>query len=145
MPNTNSVGRDIDLLALRLRAEMVTDRVLVDQVRAIMSEMSPDGTWPDIDYADRARTHWSPAQHTLRTALLARAHRQTGHPMAGQPALERAACPIRVDGARSAERQLVVQLHPHAPTSRAGPAAAGGKAHRWYSSDSMLRARTVQQ
>ncbi|MBL7199615.1 MAG: polysaccharide lyase 8 family protein [Anaerolineae bacterium] len=90
MVDTGSVGRGIDLLSQRLRAEMVTDPVTEDRVRAIVAQMGPDGSWPDIDYADRARTHWSPAQHTLRTALLARAYRQPGHPMSGEPALERA-------------------------------------------------------
>lgn len=49
---------------------------------------NPDGSWPDLDYADTTRSRWQPGQHWDRTLELAQAFRRPGQPGFGQPALK---------------------------------------------------------
>ena len=39
----------------------------------LLTRMAPDGTWPDIDYADQNRTYWKVQGHANRAVLLAAA------------------------------------------------------------------------
>lgn len=50
----------------------------------------PDGSWPDIDYANTDRGGWRTYEHLGRTLNMARAYRATGHSMAGHASLDTA-------------------------------------------------------
>lgn len=50
----------------------------------------PDGTWPDIDYANTDRGGWRTYEHLGRTLSMARAYRAAGHPLEGNPSLDAA-------------------------------------------------------
>ena len=65
---------DLDFVARRLRDELAAGALSEDKALHTIAQLEPDGSWPDIDYEDRARTHWSPTQHTQRLAQLAAAY-----------------------------------------------------------------------
>jgi chondroitin AC lyase len=67
--------QDIDIVAQRLRDELTAGAVSAARARKEIVRLAADGHWHDIDYDDKARTHWSPAQHTHRLARLAAAYR----------------------------------------------------------------------
>ncbi|NLZ05363.1 MAG: polysaccharide lyase 8 family protein [Phycisphaerae bacterium] len=50
----------------------------------------PDGSWPDIDYANTDPGGWRTYEHLGRTLEMARVYRAAGHPMADNPALRAA-------------------------------------------------------
>jgi hypothetical protein len=85
-----SLDQEIDIIADCLREELLSEAAPVDEARTYLSSLAPDGHWPDVDYADASRTHWSPAQHTARMALLARAYHRPGTPLSGSEGVARA-------------------------------------------------------
>ncbi len=76
MRSPNAIYQDIDIIAQRLREELTAITTSADEVNATLVRLAPDGMWPDIDYADVSRSHWSPGQHVMRVAHLAAAYRQ---------------------------------------------------------------------
>ncbi|MBN1642066.1 MAG: hypothetical protein JXA09_12595 [Anaerolineae bacterium] len=77
MRSPHTLMHDLDIIAQRLRAELTAETVPAEEVSAHLARLAPDGRWPDIDYDDRSRTHWSPGQHVARTARLASAYAQS--------------------------------------------------------------------
>ena len=68
MSNPGSESQDIDLIGQRLRAS----RVAGIEVSAFVSEQAPDGSWPDINYADQGMAKWLTFAHLDRTMAMAR-------------------------------------------------------------------------
>lgn len=62
---------DLQRLRDQLKLRIVSDAPHSSVSGGAHGPPSPDGTWPDIDYADRSRGPWSPRLHLLRTRLLA--------------------------------------------------------------------------
>ena len=60
MPTESNINQDIDIIAQRLRDELTAETIPANEVAIMLAQLSPEGSWPDIDYDDRARTHWSP-------------------------------------------------------------------------------------
>lgn len=58
-----------------------------DEVAAWPDRMDASGRWPDIDYATRQRTHWTPAVHLERLRFLAIAFNTPGNPLHEKPAV----------------------------------------------------------
>jgi chondroitin AC lyase len=81
---------EIDTIAHRLREELLSEPAPVDDARTYLASLAPAGHWADVDYTDLSRTHWSPAQHTARMALLARAYHQPGTALSGSEEVARA-------------------------------------------------------
>jgi hypothetical protein len=81
---------DLDVIAQRLRDELTTSALSDSKAFPIVAQLRPDGSWPDVDYADRARAHWSPRQHTRRLAQLAAAYSANLHAPDEADALEQA-------------------------------------------------------
>ena len=54
-------------------------------VRQYLQRLREDGTWPDVDYADRTRGGWATARHMYRVRDFAQAYAQPGHPFQGSP------------------------------------------------------------
>ena len=54
-----------------------------DTVKRYLEGLRDDGTWPDVDYADRTRGGWRTAGHVYRVLELAEAYAQPGHPLQG--------------------------------------------------------------
>ena len=73
-------GRIVDDLAHAERANL-------PKVDALLAAMTPDGAWPDVDYANRHRTRWAPAAHLERLRTLAAAFGVPDSPRFRDPAL----------------------------------------------------------
>ena len=65
---------DLDVIAQRLRDDLTASALSQAQALRLVAQLEPGGSWPDVDYADRARTHWSPHQHAQRLAQVAAAY-----------------------------------------------------------------------
>lgn len=65
-------------------------RDLPAQPRQHLAALRPDGTWPDIDYADKDRAGWKPAQHVYRLLQLAKTYRTRGQELFGDAKLKAA-------------------------------------------------------
>lgn len=81
--------QDLNVIARRLRDELTADAISKAKTRGYLAQLEPDGSWPDLDYEDRARTHWSPGQHPVRVAQLAAAYRAHLHSQDEGDTLER--------------------------------------------------------
>jgi len=76
---------DLEILRARLASEWLAI-VDVPAAQVALAAQSPDGSWPDLDYADNKGTNWPQLQHIERASLLARAYRQPGSALARDPA-----------------------------------------------------------
>lgn len=56
-----------------------------ETVRRYMGTLSEDGSWPDVDYADRTRGGWRTHRHLTQTLAMAQAYKKPGHPLEGDP------------------------------------------------------------
>lgn len=88
-------------LAAWVRAEVpyatIRGRIVEDVTRAeranlprldgLLADLRPDGSWADIDYANRHRTRWAPATHLARLRTLAAAFGAPESPRFRDPAL----------------------------------------------------------
>jgi chondroitin AC lyase len=52
-------------------------------VRSYLRTMKPNGSWPDVDYANTDRGGWTTYQHLSRVLALAQAYSKAGHTLAG--------------------------------------------------------------
>jgi len=78
----------IDTLAQRLHDSLVAP-ALNGSVAKWLGSQSADGTWPDIDYADRSQTGWSPVDHPTRLLALSQAWAKPGSKYQGQDSVLR--------------------------------------------------------
>lgn len=49
--------------------------------------LRPDGSWPDIEYPDKAASEWTPSEHLARLLQMAIAYRAPGQPLLGDKSL----------------------------------------------------------
>ena len=56
---------------------------------SLLLRVKPDGSWPDLDYADTTRSRWQPGIHWERLLLLTQVFRLPGHPAYNHPALKK--------------------------------------------------------
>jgi chondroitin AC lyase len=54
-----------------------------ESVKRTIARLRDDGTWPDVEYADRTRGGWRTATHVYRVRDLAQAYAKPGHPLQG--------------------------------------------------------------
>lgn len=77
-----------------LRANVVTwytrDAASAERIQRYVRTLKPNGSWPDVDYANTDRGGWLTYQHLSRTLTLARAYRKSGHSLAGDSDLRAA-------------------------------------------------------
>jgi chondroitin AC lyase len=59
-------------------------------VQGYIEALRPDGSWPDVDYANREPGSWSTARHVSRLLSMAAAYSRPGHPLAGNAELRAA-------------------------------------------------------
>lgn len=81
---------DLEVVADRLRIEAMGRPVDAREVRTHVEHQQSDGSWADIDYDDRSRTHWIPRAHLGRLVDLARAYRSPGGTFEGAPEVREA-------------------------------------------------------
>lgn len=75
------------LLQTRLNAHSLAAFASRAPLDSLARALRVDGSWPDLDYADQGRSHWSAGMHWDRILLLAQAYRSARHPAYGQPDL----------------------------------------------------------
>lgn len=78
---------DMVVVKTRLLAEQTAPSVSASSIASLRANLSPDGTWPDIDYASTAATNWPPGNHLTRVRTLARAYAKPLNPLAGDASL----------------------------------------------------------
>ena len=61
-----------------------------ETVARLIAGLQPDGSWNDIDYADRKRSGWMPKNHADRILLLAKEYRRPGSDFYAQAETEEA-------------------------------------------------------
>jgi chondroitin AC lyase len=66
---------DLETIKNRLREASSPLDPDPDETDRLFQNQMENGSWPDIDYADRSRTHWAPSTHLSRLHRLAWAHR----------------------------------------------------------------------
>lgn len=77
MRSESHIDQDIDVIARRLHEELTAETIPADDIETILALLAPDGSLPDVDYNDRARSYWSPGIHPVRIARMAAAYRQS--------------------------------------------------------------------
>lgn len=77
---------DLAVLRARLESEWLAE-VDADAARQHFASLRGDGSWPDLDYANRQGTDWPHLGHIERATLLARAYRAPSPPLTGDAAL----------------------------------------------------------
>ena len=83
LPTEAAVQEDLEIVAQRLRSEVLVGSVDAKEIREHLEGIRDDGSWPDIDYDDRSRTQWLPRAHLRRLISLARAYRTPGGALEG--------------------------------------------------------------
>jgi chondroitin AC lyase len=80
-----------DQAALNTLRERVYQRLVETMPSAnageYLASQRPDGSWEDVNYGDRARSGWSPAQHMHRVVSMTAAYRTPGNPHHGKEAM----------------------------------------------------------
>jgi chondroitin AC lyase len=80
-------GSDLALIESRTLARLVESPPSAGTVTTWMAQQAPDGSWPDVDYADRSRTDWVPATHSARMRDIAKAYAAPAGVHSGDPAV----------------------------------------------------------
>ena len=66
------------LYRLSAEAKYPEEYVTGKRIEDLISNMSPEGNWPDINYQDKSDANWLPAEHWVRLLKLAVSYRNTG-------------------------------------------------------------------
>ena len=78
-----SSADDIARIRAQVVAHFAAGAPSAGRVRGYVERLRDDGTWPDVDYADRTRGGWRTAGHVYRVLDLAEAYAQPGHALHG--------------------------------------------------------------
>ena len=70
---------DLTTLRTHLVDHLTRDVPSDSEVRRYVTTLQADGSWPDVDYADRQRGGWQTYGHMARVLELARAYHSVGH------------------------------------------------------------------
>ncbi|MBL8992636.1 MAG: hypothetical protein JNM63_04800, partial [Spirochaetia bacterium] len=78
---TEAHKKDLRVIRDRLRETLVPDMFLTneepsDSAKKALGSIKEDGSWPDVEYADRSRTAWLPMAHIDRLMVLTSAWAQ---------------------------------------------------------------------
>ncbi|TDE14439.1 polysaccharide lyase family 8 super-sandwich domain-containing protein [Dyadobacter psychrotolerans] len=71
-----------DRIFANIQAGSVTS--LDAQVTTLLSSLSQNGSWPDIDYSSTSQTDWAPGNHLTRMGILAKAYSNASSTYYGQ-------------------------------------------------------------
>ena len=72
---------DLGVIKNRLYSEFVAGGVDVARVKGYVASQQADGSWADLNYADKARTGWQPTEHVMRIVEMALAYRRDDSPL----------------------------------------------------------------
>lgn len=68
------------LLTTRINENTLKSITATTRLDSLLAALKPDGSWPDINYADPARSRWQPGLHWDRLLLMTQAYRSANHP-----------------------------------------------------------------
>lgn len=93
MTDENSIahGGDLELIRNRVISDLLEPGIDEAQIKSILQPMSPDGSWPDIDYKDVSRTGFEHARHLENMFSLSRAYKKPGSSLYQNIAVKKAA------------------------------------------------------
>ncbi|WP_158860120.1 polysaccharide lyase family 8 super-sandwich domain-containing protein [Lunatibacter salilacus] len=84
-----SLGNELDTIRKRVVADLLNTEISEDQVKNILNQMDPDGSYPHIDYQDLSRTAGFPHRHhTANLVYLAKAFAIPSSPYYQDPAIK---------------------------------------------------------
>lgn len=79
VPTRAATAADAEIITQRLREKILHDDAPADStVKRWLGAQRPDGSWPDVDYADQSHAAWRPFQHVVRLRALGIAHQTAG-------------------------------------------------------------------
>jgi chondroitin AC lyase len=81
---------DLDVIRQQYMAYILENKPDAGAVAKYIQSLDPEGAWPDIDYADKTRGRWKPAQHLGQIEDMARAYRDPESTYQGNPVLKTA-------------------------------------------------------
>ena len=84
---TTDMSADLKAIQERLLASALSSRADADAAAKLRDSLRADGTWEDVDYADRDATRWGPAWHVGHILTMALAWRQPGSKLHGDAKL----------------------------------------------------------
>src|SRR5688500_13041224 len=84
-------GTDLELIRNRVISDLLQPAVDEVHVKSILQAMSPDGSWPDIDYEDVSRTGFEHARHLQNMLNLSRAFKNPASPFHKNAEMKKAA------------------------------------------------------
>ena len=89
-PSAGVAQADLATIGGRIVADEIARALSAPTIRGYATNLTAQGTWPDIDYADSALTGWEPQQHVRRLMYMTRAYRKPGHTLYGDPVVSNA-------------------------------------------------------
>ena len=88
MPISLAYGGPLDMIKMRIYQDLASRAPKPEaDIRAFMDTLSPNGSWPDVDYMD-GQLGDDAAHHLRRVVEMAVACRKEGYPLYGSEALE---------------------------------------------------------
>ncbi len=89
----NRYTKDMDPRLKVLKQQVLKDILAASanekEAIELMADMKENGSWPDIDYADKTRGGWPVNDHLVRLNNMALVYRHTGGKLSGSEALEK--------------------------------------------------------
>lgn len=88
---SSSADRDLELVRSRFAAAALNPSGPIDYERVAqrMADLSPDGSWPDINYVDTRNVAFQNAEHLRHMVEMARAYKMKGSPLKGRKELKK--------------------------------------------------------
>lgn len=84
-----SIDPKLQLLKQQVLKDILGTRANEQEATRFAALMKDDGSWPDIDYADKTRGGWPVNDHLLRLSNMTIAYKTTGGRLAGDQTLEK--------------------------------------------------------
>jgi chondroitin AC lyase len=80
---------DLELLRKRVTDELMDQKINSEYVKALISSIQQDGSWPDINYKDLSRIGYENGRHLSNIWLMCSAYKVPSSPLAGNKDLYR--------------------------------------------------------
>jgi chondroitin AC lyase len=68
----------VSVVTDRLKNDLISQNINDADITGLLSSLKTNGSWDDIDYANRSRTTWSPSTHSRRLLQICRVYNKPG-------------------------------------------------------------------
>ncbi|MBP1665536.1 MAG: hypothetical protein H6Q23_396 [Bacteroidetes bacterium] len=86
----SGINPDLETVRQRVINNLLSGSVNEIRVKNLFGTLSPDGSWPDINYTDLSRTGFQNAEHLSNLLEMSRAYKMKGSPLKGNRKLRQA-------------------------------------------------------